>query len=114
MTDDPVPPPKDDPPLWTIDPKARNEEKYFGDEDLLKGVRVENEVRWLKAYGLIVPVMMWFFAFLYLAALTSYALHFLTPYVWLSDAQLSKIQSIIFSGSVGAFVASVVLKHHSK
>lgn len=114
MTDNSVLPPEDEPPPWSLDSKARNEEKYFGDENRLKGIRVDNEIRWLKAYGIIIPVMMWFFAALYLASLASYAIHFVTPWSWLSEVQLSKIQSIIFSGSVGAFIAGVVLRHNQK
>jgi hypothetical protein len=60
MIDKSVPQPEDGAPLWSVDLKAKKEEKYFGDEDVLKGIRVNNEARWLKTYGLIIPVMMWF------------------------------------------------------
>jgi hypothetical protein len=111
-----VPPPdiEPDPPRWAKDARATNEEKKYGDEDALKGQERENAMMWLKVYGYLVPSLMVIFTALYVVTLAIYAIHYITPWCWLTDAQLSKIQSLIFSGSVGAFIASVVTKHSLK
>jgi len=51
------------------------------------------------------------FTALFVAAVVVWAVHFLTPLCWLSEEQLSKLQSIIFSGSLGAVVSTYLQKH---
>jgi hypothetical protein len=56
------------------------------------------------------------FSALYVSALFIWTFHYIAPEAWgfLSDAQLSKVQSVLFSGSVGAVVSSVMTKHVGK
>lgn len=109
-----VPPPDESssqPPPWLGDSKAKAEVAKWGDDDALRGQRAENDLRWLKVYGYLVPALMCIFTVIYLSALVSWVLHYVTPWAWLNEGQLGKIQSMIFSGSVGAFIASVIVKH---
>ena len=116
---DGVPPPPHgaaDRPSWASSGLASNEEKNWDNEHKLKGQRQSNDLLWLKSYGLLVVVTTITFTLLFLASLVIWALHFLLPEAnaWLSADQLSKIQSIIFSGSLGAIVSGVLQKQLSK
>lgn len=57
-----------------------------------------------------------FFAILFIGSLGSWAAHYLLPvkYHWLTVDQLSKIQSILFSGSIGGVVSLIAQKQISK
>jgi hypothetical protein len=117
MPETEVPPPDEaeqDAPSWFHDNLASKEEKLWNNEEELRGVKTANERRWLTVYGWVLPVMMCCFSFFYISTLTVWAWHYLTPWLWLTTDQLSKIQSIIFSGSVGAFVAAMAQKHMIK
>jgi len=51
-----------------------------------------------------------------LVGLISWATHYLSPdkFHWLSDDQLSKIQSVLFSGGMGAVVSGIIQKQLKK
>jgi hypothetical protein len=70
----------------------------------------------LRAIGAVTVILIWFFVIVFLAAMSSWLWHQIAPskWLWLTDAQLSKIQSVIFSGSIGAVVSTYVQKHISK
>lgn len=95
---------------------AQKEERYFPDEDALKGQRHKNDMVWLRAYGLVVVILMCFFSFLFVVSVFAWAWHYLMPtsYFWLTEDQLSKIQSVIFSGSLGGVVATVAQRQLAK
>lgn len=99
-------------PAWASDKEAREEEKSWIDEDKLKGQRNKNKIGFLKAVGWIAPVVMIILSLVFIASFVSWSLHFLLPkcYQWLEPEQLSKIQSIIFSGAMGAIVSSYLKK----
>ena len=103
-----VPPPENvRPPRWYVDSLAKSEDKNWTDEDSLRGQRNTNNLRFLRVYGWIVVVLMVFFSVLFGTSLLIWSLHYLTPIGWLTDDQLSKIQSVIFSGTLGAVIANV-------
>ena len=112
----PLPPPEGavDGPLWARDNKAKLEEKFWDDEERLKGVKLKNDILWLRVYGWAVVVMMCFFMIIFMASLGVWVIHYITPLSWLSPEQLSKIQSVIFSGSLGAIVSAYMQRQLSK
>ena len=95
---------------WADDAKGKAEEKYWGDDAALKGIKHRNHGRMLKLWGWIVPSLMIVFSLLFMLSLVAWAWHYLTPWSWLKPDQLSKIQSIIFSGSLGALVTGYIQK----
>ena len=115
-TENTVPPPPNDPPPWLGDFKAKLEEKNWDEEGKLRGQEEANHLLWLKAYGLVVTLFLICFAILFLGSLGAWSLHYLLPcdWHWLSDDQLSKIQSILFSGSIGGVVSLIAQKQLSK
>jgi hypothetical protein len=113
-----VPPPPEGTEIaapWAEDKKAENEEKNWRDDDKLKGQKKENLFRVLCHSGQLIVLFMWFFACVFAVSMGAWLVHFLTPayWHWLTAEQLSKIQTVIFSGSLGAVVATYVQKHFS-
>ena len=114
-----VPPQPDavEPPLWAPkDALARGEERFYPDEQALKGQKAQNDITWLKAYGVVIVVLMVVFALLFILSIVAWAWHYITPtyWSWLIDDQLSKIKTVIFSGSLGGIVSIVAQKQLSK
>lgn len=116
MSDVPPPPDGLEPPLWAVDSLAHKEEKLFPDEQALRGQKAKNDLTWLWVYGWVVVAMMIVFALLFLSSIVSWAWHYVMPvsWSWLTDDQLSKIQSVIFSGSLGGIVSIIAQKQLSK
>lgn len=115
MSTEVVPPPEDalDKPAWVDDSRAKLEEKVWGDEEKLKGQRFENRFRMIKHSGWFTVFLMWFFLAIFTSSVVSWIWHFLMPLSlhWLDDDQLSKIQSVIFSGAIAALVSTYMQKH---
>lgn len=118
MNDGKVPPAPEgfQEPSWATDTMAQKEERFFPDEAALKGQRHKNDMAWLRAYGWVVVVLMWFFSILFIVSVFAWAWHYLMPVscFWLSEEQLSKIQSVIFSGGLGGVVATVAQRQLAK
>lgn len=117
MSDQELPPPTENeksPPSWADTSLSRKEEKLWDDTDRLRGIKAKNDQLWHVCFGWIAAGMMIFFTLVFVASLTIWMWHQLTPWVWLTDAQLSKIQSVIFSGSIGAIVSSYMQKQLQK
>jgi hypothetical protein len=57
-----------------------------------------------------------FFAILFVGSLGAWSIHYLLPvdWHWLSEVQLSKIQSILFSGGIGGVISLIAQKQLSK
>ena len=109
-------PPPNNPPAWLGDPQARAEERNWDKEGKLRGQEEKNHLLWLKAYGVVVLLFLSFFAILFIGSPGSWAAHYLLPdgWHWLTSEQLSKIQSILFSGSIGGVVSLVAQRQLSK
>ncbi len=77
-------------------------------KDWVKEQEKTNTLREMWVIGWIVPALMIFVCFLFVVFLGSWAWHFVASecWQWLEDAQIDKIESTIFSGSLGA-VASI-------
>lgn len=93
-------------PQWaTVD--ARKEDKKW---DELEETKRNNDKRWLVVYGWVLLAITIAFSLTFLVALLSWAFHYIAPYGWhwLDDAQLGKIQSVLFSGGMGAIISSII------
>lgn len=113
-----VPPPPDDgePPRWADDKSAKQEARNWGNDRKLQDAKTWADVWWAKAYGIVAIFLLFVFAILFLGSLTSWAAHYILPecWHWLTGDQLSKIQSVIFSGSLGGVISIVAQKQLSK
>lgn len=100
---------------WASDSQARGEERNWPDEEALKGQQSQNDMLALKVIGIVTAILIVFFSLVFLGSLSAWLWHQLAPVSrhWLSDAQLSKIQSVIFSGAIGAIVSGYVQRHIS-
>jgi hypothetical protein len=119
MSDAPVPPPPPEAeasPRWFGDKKAEYEAEKWVDEGKLRGQREKNDLLWLRVYGFLVVSVTVFFTLLFVMTLGTWTWHYLVSpeYGWLTEAQLSKIQSIIFSGSLGAIVSGILHRQLAK
>ena len=117
MSESEVPPPPDglaDSPSWADDSDAKQEEKLWAKEEKLRGTHIDNDITWARIFGYIVASLMVFFTVLFVGSLGAWFFHYLTPWSWLSTDQLSKIQSVVFSGTIGAVVSSYAQKHVEK
>lgn len=115
MTD--VPPPEDPNVFYPWEAMdAKREERDWNHESELRGQETKNQVWFLKAYGFALVLFLAVFAILFLGSLASWSLHYLLPagYHWLTPEQLSKIQSVLFSGSIGGVISIMAQKHLSK
>lgn len=124
--DNQVPPPPSDASkpsfAWDKNFLARAEEQNWSNEDVLTGQLARNQLLHLTAIGWVVWLFIWLFAMIFLLSLVSWVAHQIAPecfgeYVsgafqcktrlhWLTDEQLSNIQSVIFSGALGALVTA--------
>lgn len=102
------------PPKWADVSQAKAEEKNWDDENRLKGVKLGNDILWHRVYGWIVAFMMCFLTLVFAVSLTVWIVHHITPFGWLIDDQLSRIQSFIFSSSIGAVVSTYMQKQLHK
>jgi hypothetical protein len=95
---------------------AKREEREWEHETALRGQETKNQVWFLRAYGIALVVFLIVFAVLFLGSLASWSLHYLLPEDchWLTPEQLSKIQSVLFSGSIGGVISILAQKHLSK
>lgn len=105
-----------EPPSWSDDSKAKAEENNWNDEARLRGQRTKNDHRWLCVYGWVVICLTVIFSALFVASVAVWAWHFLAParLLWLGPEQLTKIQSILFSGGLGAVLSGIAQKQLSK
>ncbi|VVT25172.1 hypothetical protein [Hoeflea sp. EC-HK425] len=115
---DKVPPPPpgiESPPKWADDGKANKEEENWPNESALKGQKAKNSMWALKAVGVVTVLLIFFFVIVFVCSLSFWLFHQMAPtyWHWLNEAQLSKIQSVIFSGAIGAIVSGYVQKHIS-
>jgi hypothetical protein len=94
-------------PDWASDNKAKEEEENWSDEKKLTEQKNKNRIGFLKSVGWMAPAAMIMLSLVFMAFFVSWSWHFLAtaPYQWLTPEQLSKIQSIIFSGAMGAIIS---------
>lgn len=107
MNDKALPKRVEDNPQWAANGAAKEESDNWDKEDTLRGQERSNQIRLLWCLGYIVPIIVGLLSLLFVIAFTSWTLHYIlhADYHWLTPEQLSKIQSIIFSGAMGAIVS---------
>ncbi|MBV7434506.1 hypothetical protein KRX19_05635 [Cardiobacteriaceae bacterium TAE3-ERU3] len=93
--------------------KPRKEDKNWLSLD---EIRENNDKRWLKTYGCMLVIITVVFTFLFLAALFVWSWHYIAPksLTWLCPSQLSKIQSVLFSGGMGAIISGIIREQLGK
>lgn len=108
-----VPPPEIGDPQWADKGPATEEEKRWPELDEVKR---GNDRRWLVVYGWVVLVITITFTAIFLLSLIIWALHYMLPecWTWLSSHQLGKMQSVLFSGGMGAVISSVIKRQLDK
>ncbi len=86
---------------------AQGEKKDWTNVDLITHQKNANTRNELKSIGKIVRFLMFLFCGLFVVFLCSWAWHFIMPecWHWLKSDKINKIQSIIFSGSLGAMAS---------
>lgn len=104
-------------PRWAGSTAKKEEQQWT----VLDEIRQENDGRWLKVYGKILVALTVTFAVIFIAALLIWTWHHLAPTCigswpmhWLDSQQLGKIQSILFSGGMGAVISGIVRKQIEK
>ena len=102
-------PPAKDKPRWSDDKKAKTEDKNW---DKLSDQKERNHLRFLRVYGWITALLISFLAVTFLVSFSSWLAHYITPisWHWLDSEQLGKIQSVIFSSTLGGVVSFVLQK----
>ena len=124
-----VPPPPDGTKNklgWAQDADAQAEEENWDNPRIIRDQDHKNKKWYLIVEGWIVTAFMILVCLIFGFALISWSWHFLTPgcaietangvetceggWHWLSPIQLSKIQSIIFSGVAGSFLTVYLSK----
>lgn len=98
---------------WARDSKSNLEEKNWKDLDQIKE---QNNGNFLRVYGWIVITVSVFFTAVFLLSLGAWFSHYILPErcLWLTEDQLSKIQSVLFSGGMGAVISGVIKRQIDK
>lgn len=123
-------PPSAKTPDWFDDEQAKEEAKNWDNEGALKGQHQKNHLRLVWIIGYIFPALLILFTCIFSTMVFFWVWHFLTPGCevivvdgiesckgglhWLDADQLSKIQAIIFSGSIGAITSTFAQKYFKK
>ncbi len=86
---------------------AQNEDDNWTNVDLITQQKNDNTLNELKLMGWIVWILMVLLCCLFVGFLGTWAWHFLIPayWHWLCPDQIEKIESIIFSGTLGAMAS---------
>jgi len=99
-------------PTW-VRMQARNEANKW---DALDEIRLTNDSRWLRSYGWLMMLFTWTFGLAFIAAFFIWGWHYCASpqYRWLQSAELDKIQSVLFSGGMGAIISGIIRAQISK
>lgn len=109
MTDKiPGPPPEfaEEEP-WRDDSLAQFEEERDPWDAQIQTQDKRNRLAFKKATGRLIVWSVYGFWLVLALAFGVWAFHYITPWCFLSDDQLTKIQSVIFSGTLGAVIATL-------
>jgi len=101
-------------PSWVnLNARSRQEDKKW---DSLDDIRLSNDSRWLRVYGWLLLLLTVMFALAFLTAFLVWGLHYIgkPEWLWLKDHQLDKIQSVLFSGGMGAIVSGIIRSQLAK
>lgn len=106
-------PPKANSPDWLTGGKGRDEDANWTELDKAKA---KNDLFFLRLYGFITLSLTALFTILFAASLCVWACHYLLPedWRWLPVPSLEKIQSVLFSGGLGAVISSMAQRQIAK
>lgn len=96
---------------WASDDKAKKEVRDWERLDEIEDGNHKHRLAVIKHFGWIQVSLMWLFSLGFAAALIVWLWHFITPWKWLEESQLSTIQSVILSGGIGSFVTAMAQKN---
>jgi hypothetical protein len=101
---------------WDTDPLANKEDSAFARKENLERELHGAKLSVIKNSSIIVIIFLWFFSLIFLFSVGTWFAHFLLPekYIWLSEVQLSKIQTVIFSGASGAIISGAIQRFFQK
>ena len=102
------------PEEWEEDPFAVQESTTWPGPEELEGTKDVNRLRLLRHSGAITICFIWLFSMVFVASMGAWVWHFLTPWSWLTETQLSKNSNGGFSSSFGAIVSAFAQRHISK
>ena len=68
----------------------------------IRGQRSQNELWVLKTLGMTIPVIVACIAIFFVSSLFVLGCHYLAPWRWLEPNDISRLQSVMFSGAIGA------------
>lgn len=99
--------------VWQAESRVSGETQEWDNEKAIQNARDENTVSFLHHSGWIGIVFMYFVALVFIISIAIWFVHFLVPdqWQWLTETQLSKIQTVIFSGSFGAILSAYAQRH---
>ncbi len=102
-----------DTPEWADLSDAKKES---ADWTTLDKQKLQNDKLFLKVYGIIVVVFTVAFAAIFILTISALVWHYigLTKLQWLSDGQLSKIESILFSGTMAVIGSTAIRSQYAK
>lgn len=108
-----IPADNDPTPEWANTEQAETEDKNWSK---LEKIRNKNDENWLTIYGYIVCGVTIVLVVLSIATLLIWAWHYVghRDYTWLDAEQLTKIQSVLFSGGLGAVVSNAFIRQLAK
>ncbi len=115
MTD--VPPPTEEwkaEEPWEDDTLAQLEDQTDPLDAQILEQDKRNRLQFKKASGRLIVWSTYLFWAILVAGLMVWCWHYLTPWPFLTEPQLSKVQSVIFSGTLGAVVSSLAKGYLSK
>jgi hypothetical protein len=111
---DTVPPPPPDwasEQPWQDDPLAG----FEAENDPLDAQILEqdkrNRLKFRRHFGRISIISMYIIWLVIVVGALSWLVNYLTPWKFLTDSQLDKVQSIVFSGMMGAFASAWARRH---
>lgn len=98
------------------DPLAAWEEAKVSQLGRIQEAHDSNTLAVIGHAGVIMIVFLWFFSALFVLSIGFWFWHFLMPpsLTWMTDAQLGKIQAVIFSGSMGAILTTLAQRYFGR
>lgn len=96
---------------WEDDPLATFESEDDHLEAQLRAQDKRNRLDFSRAIGQVVTIFIYFAAALLFAGLGVLAFHYLTPFGWLEPDEVDHLQSMVFSGTLGAVVSMLAKRY---
>jgi hypothetical protein len=96
---------------WQDDSLADFETNVDHLEDQIRAQEKQNRLNFTVALGKIVIWAVYTASALLILGVVILAFHYMTPWDFLSESDLHKLQSIIFSGALGAMISTIAKQY---